>query len=104
AVVLPRYVDLTIKSKENAAKASLGGIRAAVSIRYGSNAAYGNASFSDSLYTSLFADSRVPVEPYSDSSSVQVVSSSPPATTGTGWRYASDTGQVWINNSNYSGY
>ncbi|MBI5078863.1 type II secretion system protein [Candidatus Saganbacteria bacterium] len=104
ATALPRFVDLSIKARENASKASLGGIRAAIAIKYTSNAVYGNATFPDSLYTSLFADNMIPPEPYSNSSSIQVVDSSPPSAAGVGWRYASGSGQVWINNSNYSTY
>ena len=104
ATALPRFVDLGARARENAARATLGGIRAAVAIKYASNAAYSNAVMPDSIYASLFADSLIPREPYADSTSVQVVATDPPTADGTGWRYASDTGNVWINDSDYSDY
>jgi len=103
ATALPRFIDLSAKAKESAAKGALGGIRAAVAIRYASNAAYGAAAFPATVTQDLFGDSRVPVEPYSNSSAI-TLSSDPPTTAGVGWRYDPATGMVWINHSDYSDY
>jgi MSHA pilin protein MshA len=103
ATALPRFVDLSAKAKESAAKGALGGIRAAVAIRYASNAAYGAAAFPPTISQDLFGDSRVPMEPYSNSSAI-TLSSDAPVAAGAGWRYDSDSGMVWINHSDYSDY
>lgn len=103
ATALPRFLDLSSKAKESAAKGALGGIRAAVAIRYASNAAYGNASFPADITTDLFSDSKIPNEPYSDVNTVTVEAGAPTGN-GTGWKYDSTTGQVWINDSDYSTY
>lgn len=104
ATALPRFVDLSAVARENAAKASLGGCRAAVAIKYASNAAYTSASFPPSLYPSMFGDDRIPVEPYSDSSAIAVVASGTPSGTTGGWLYGSDSGHVYINHTDYSDY
>ena len=102
ATALPRFVDLSIKAKENAAKGALGGVRAAIAIQYASNAAYGNASFPGTIAAGMFADSRIPKEPYVDSSAV-AAGTTVTGTTG-GWMYDSIGGQVWINHTAYSSY
>jgi MSHA pilin protein MshA len=104
ATALPRFIDLSGKAKEAAAKGALGGIRAAVAITYASNAAYGNAGFPSGITTALFADNIIPKEPYADTNAVEVVATTAPSGTTGGWRYASDTGQVWINHTTYSTY
>jgi prepilin-type N-terminal cleavage/methylation domain-containing protein len=105
ATALPRFVDLSAKARENASRGALGSIRAAVAIKYASNAAYSSTTlYPATIDQSFFFDSQVPLEPYSNSSSVSVVATGAPTAVGTGWRYASTTGQVWINDSNYSTY
>ncbi len=101
ATALPRFVDLSSKAKESAAKGALGGIRAALAISYASNAAYGTAGWPTALTSSMFADNQIPMEPYSNSNAVAAGSN--PSGTG-GWLYDSTTGRVWINNSQYSSY
>jgi len=103
ATALPRFVDLSSKAKESAAKGALGGIRAAVAITYASNAAYGTAAFPSSIEASMFADNLIPTEPYSGSNEV-TVGTGAPTTAGTGWKYDSADGRVWINNSAYTTY
>jgi MSHA pilin protein MshA len=104
ATALPRFVDLQSKARESAARGALGGIRAAIAIRYASNAAYNSSYlYPDSLYPDMFHDSRIPVEPYSNSSAVTVETGAPSAD-GSGWKYDSTTGVVWINDSDYSDY
>lgn len=104
ATALPRFLDLSAKAKESAARGSLDRIRAAIAIKYASNVACGSAGFPDNIYESLFADGIIPKEPYSNSNSVEVVAAGPPTKAKPGWRYASETGQVWINNPVYSDY
>ena len=100
---MPRFIDLSTKAQENATKGALGGIRAAIAIKYASEAANGNAAFPASIYESLFGDSKIPAEPYSNNSGV-TVTSGPPTADGTGWLYDSSTGQVWVNDSDYASY
>jgi prepilin-type N-terminal cleavage/methylation domain-containing protein len=102
ATALPRFVDLSAKAKESAAKGALGGIRAALAIAYASNAAYGTAGWPGSISIDLFADNNIPTEPFSDTNAV-AAGTDPSGTVG-GWLYDSGTGRVWINNSDYSSY
>ncbi|MFA4844508.1 MAG: type II secretion system protein [Candidatus Margulisiibacteriota bacterium] len=102
ATALPRFIDLSSKAKENAAKGTLGSIRAAVAIQYASNAAYGNASMPANITAALFHDGNLPVEPYSNVTTVNLGLT--PEAGGTGWMYDSVNGRVWINNSAYSSY
>jgi MSHA pilin protein MshA len=102
ATALPRFIDLSDKAKENAAKGTLGSIRAAVAITYASNAADGNAVMPTDLTASMFHDGQVPTEPYS--ASAAVVAGTTPEAAGVGWMYDSVQGRVWINHSVYSNY
>ncbi|MFA4906556.1 MAG: type II secretion system protein, partial [Candidatus Margulisiibacteriota bacterium] len=70
ATALPRFIDLSTKAKENAAKASLGGIRAAIAIKYASNAVLATAAWPTTIDESLFADGKIPGNPYSASSAL----------------------------------
>lgn len=103
ATALPRFVDLSAKAKENAAKGSLGSIRAAVAISYASNAAYGSAVAASTISSDMFHDGNIPTEPYSNSTSINLTSAAPSAA-GSGWAYDSVNGRVWINNSAYTSY
>jgi prepilin-type N-terminal cleavage/methylation domain-containing protein len=103
ATALPRFVDLSAKAKENAAKGTLGSIRAAVAITYSSNAVFGNASMPATITANMFHDGNIPNEPFSSSNSVTQGSAAPTAA-GSGWRYDSVNGRVWVNNSAYSTY
>jgi prepilin-type N-terminal cleavage/methylation domain-containing protein len=103
ATALPRFIDLSDKAKENAAKGTLGSIRAAVAIQYASNAANGNPGMPSTITTAMFHDSNIPNEPYSNSNSI-TQGSLAPATSGSGWLYDSVNGRVWVNNSAYSSY
>ncbi len=100
ATALPRFVDLSSKAKESAAKGALGGIRAALAIQYASNAAYNPGATNNwpsTLTAGMFADQQVPTEPYSNSAAV-AAGSGPTGTAG-GWMYDSSNGRVWINNT-----
>ena len=103
ATALPRFVDLTIKARESAARGSLGSIRAAVAIYYASNAAYGSAVPPSTIEAGMFHDNQIPMEPYSNSNMVTLMSGVP-AGAGSGWAYDSVNGRVWINHSAYTSY
>src|SRR3989338_5102479 len=79
ATALPRFVDLSNKAKESEAKGSLGAIRAAVAIKYAENVANnpGTGTFPSAVDASLFADSKVPTEPYSNTNEVTAGSGAP---------------------------
>ena len=104
ATALPRFIDLSTVARESASKGSLGSIRAAVAIAYASTAAYGGTGFPATLTAGMFADNQIPEEPLTASTQVTVVASGGPTGADSGWRYASDTGQVWINNTDYSDF
>jgi MSHA pilin protein MshA len=105
ATALPRFVDLSSKARENAAKGTLGSIRAAVAITYASNAAFGTASNPSTISAGMFHDGNIPNNPYSGTSAVAAVVSVADITTATGgWAYDSLNGRVWINHSAYTSY
>ena len=104
ATALPRFVDLSARARENAAKGVLGSIRAAVAITYASNAAYGSTNPTPtSIEATMFQDNQIPIEPYNDSNAVEIGTGTPSGTTG-GWYYDSANGRVYINDTNYSDY
>ena len=103
ATALPRFVNLSTIAQENAAKGTLGSIRAAVMIAYASNAAYGSQMPPSTIEADMFHDRLIPNEPYSASNAVILVTQVPSGT-GVGWAYSSSDGRVWINNSQYTGY
>lgn len=104
ASALPRFVDLQEKARENAARAIVGSVRAAVAIRYASNATYQSATLiPTTLEAAMFQDNQLPEEPYSQSRAVEVGTGTPTGTTG-GWYYDSSNGRSYINHTDYSGY
>jgi prepilin-type N-terminal cleavage/methylation domain-containing protein len=106
ATALPRFVDLSSKAKESAAKGAIGGIRAALSIQYASNAVNnpGMANpWPTTITGAMFADNNIPLEPFTQSRAV-AASAAAPSAAGSGWAYDSVGGTVWINNSAYTGY
>ena len=104
ATALPRFVDLSSKARENAAKGVLGSIRASVAIAYASNAAYGSATPTPTtIEAGMFQDGQVPALPYGDSNAVEIGTETPTGTTG-GWYYDSLNGRVYINHTDYSDY
>jgi MSHA pilin protein MshA len=107
ATALPRFVDLSSKARESAAKGSLGAIRAAIAIRYASNAAWGvtaNNSIPTSIEAAMFQDGQIPTEPYSNSSDVTVGSLATIGSSTAGWYYDSYNGRIHINDPSYSSY
>ncbi|MBN2058657.1 MAG: type II secretion system protein [Candidatus Saganbacteria bacterium] len=104
ATALPRFVDLSSRARENAAKGVLGSVRAAVAITYASNAAYGAANPTPAtIEAGMFQDNQVPEEPYTPSNAVEIGTGTPTGTTG-GWYYDSGNGRVYINHTAYSTY
>lgn len=104
ATALPRFVDLSSRARENAAKGVLGSIRAAVAITYASNAAYGSSNPTPTtIEATMFQDNQVPIEPYSDSNAITVGTGTPTGD-GSGWYYDSANGRVYINDTDYSSY
>jgi MSHA pilin protein MshA len=104
ATALPRFVDLSAKARENAAKGILGSIRASIAVRYASNAAYGVTNPTPtSIEAGMFQDDQIPVEPYSNSNAIELGTGTPSGTTG-GWYYDSANGRVYINHTDYSDY
>ena len=102
ATALPRFIDLSSKAKIAAAKGSIGTVRAAIAIKYAENAANGAATFPATIDASLFADGKVPSEPFGNSNAVALAVGPPAANVG-GWMYNAGTGQVWINNNTADG-
>lgn len=107
ATALPRFIDLSTKTRENTARGILGSVRAAIAIQYSSNAAYGVTPLIPStIEAALFQANQipdVPLEPYSNSNNVEVGTGTPTGTTG-GWYYDSANGRVYINHTDYSDY
>ncbi len=100
AMILPRFIDLSSQAKISAAKGALGAVRSAIAVAYASNAANGITPLVPvSIYPSMFQDSRIPVEPFSTSSSVTFVADATAITAGSGWAYDSTNGRAWINSS-----
>ena len=97
---LPKYVDLSNSAKISTAKGSLGTIRAAIAIKYAENAGRGGAhsAYPDTIDVGLFSNSKIPVEPFHNSSAVEI-GSGPPTTSVGGWLYDPTIGKVWINDS-----
>jgi len=104
ATALPRFVDLTTQARQAASKGALGAVRSAVAIEYANRAANSTTPYTPSDVTgSMFHDGEVPTEPITGGSSVEV-GSLEGVTGGSGWRYDSTSGRVWINHSLYTSY
>ena len=107
AMVLPRFIDLTSKARESAAKGSLGAVRAAIAITYASNAAYSAATLiPTTIEAAMFQENQIPDEVASSASgsdNVYVTGEAPVGVTDTGgWWYDSANGRAWINHSLYT--
>ena len=106
-IAIPKYADLTVVSKENALKGTLGTIRSAIAVKYAENALNDTSPlYPLSVSGNMFADGFVPVEPYYSLNSVTVIASSANIliTDGEddgGWIYNSSTGEVRVDNTLY---
>ena len=110
AMVLPRFIDLQSKAKESATRGGLGAIRAAIAVRYASNAAYNLTTGASGSYVpttievDMFQDSNIPMDAVNNVSAVTVGTGTPSAVTTGGWYYDSVNGRVWVNHSAYTSW
>jgi len=106
AVAIPRYIDLSSTAKINATKASLGTIRAAISMKYAQNAAGGSATYPTLVElnatgaTSLFVGGSTPVDAYMNVGTV--IAGGNPIVVGDftnvgGWVYNATSGEIRCN-------
>ena len=112
AMILPRFINLQGEARRSATKGALGGIRAAVAVRYASNAALGaTPGYPASIEASMFQDDEIPAEKVSVSTgnrdalvyngdNTAVVNQTGFGTGG--WYYNSSTGKVFVNDAGYS--
>ena len=106
AMVLPRFIDLQSQAKISATRGGLGALRAAVAVTYASRAAVNLTPYvPTTVDTSMFQDSQIPMDAFTNNSQVFVSDASPDATSSVGgWWYNSNTGRVWNNNSMYTNW
>ena len=104
AMVLPRFIDLQGEARKAASRGGLGAIRAAVAVTYASNAAIGDSTpVPATLTADMFQDSQIPTEPIHNSTVITYLTSAP-GEVGSGWRYDTANGRVWVNDSQYSAW
>lgn len=104
-VAVPKYFDYTAKAKESAAKASLGGVRAAIANFY-ANSIVNSGTAAYPTLTQLTTNGTVlndamPKNPYNDSASVSAATwaASPPVSGTAGWNYDAANGRFWANST-----
>ncbi len=100
-IAIPKYLDVTATAKDNALKAQLGNVRAALAVKYADNAlSTGTASYpSPNITGALFADGQIPKDPYFEVNTVTVDNDDPidTFTDNGGWVYNPATGEVRPN-------
>ena len=101
--VVPRFIELSNRATEGAARGALGTMRAAIAIQFAKNTAEGNPVFPSSIEADFFADGLIPKEPFSKSNKVMYATSAPTGE-GIGWRYDHASGRIWINHNKYLDY
>jgi prepilin-type N-terminal cleavage/methylation domain-containing protein len=101
--ILPRFIELSNRATEGAARGALGTMRAAIAIQYAKSAAKGNPVFPSSIEAEFFPDEVIPEEPFSKSNKVTYATAAPTGE-GIGWRYDNVNGRVWINHNKYLNY
>lgn len=95
AIAIPRFFDTTSRAKESLTKGNISAIRSAVSIYYAKNDGRWPTdliSFSDYINPLPIAKAIS----LGDTNKVTIVSGVP-TTTGTGWAYNPDNGDIWCN-------
>lgn len=102
-IIIPRFMELSHRATEGAARGALGTMRAAIAVQYAKNAAGGNPVFPASIEAGLFPEGEIPEEPFSKSSKITYATAAPTGE-GIGWRYDRQSGRIWINDSRYSNY
>lgn len=109
-IAIPKYIDVTTTAKDNALKAQLGNIRAALAVSYANTAlTTGTAAYpSPNITGTLFADGQIPKDPYSSVAVVITTASNPIVTANFtdvgGWVYNPASGEVRANVANKHAY
>ena len=103
ATVIPRYLNLVSEAKDAATKGALGGIRSAIAMQY-ANSAFNDpvASFPSDITSAIFADEKVPANPWvatENATKVSPVTADPTSSVANfGWLYNSSNGKAWAAN------
>lgn len=102
AIAIPKFIDLSTQAKQNATKASLGTIRAAVAMAYAQSAVSGGAAaYPNPILGTMFMANAIPADAYLNISTVISSANSPIAagdfTDVGGWVYNSTTGEIRAN-------
>lgn len=102
AIAIPKFIDLSAQAKQNATKASLGTLRAAVATAYAQSAAAGGAAaYPNPIVGTMFMADVVPSDSYFNVNTVISTANSPIAagdfTDVGGWVYNSTTGEIRAN-------
>ena len=90
AVAIPKFSDLTENAKVASTRGSLGAIRSAVAVEYARTAVGGiTPLFPDNIYSTMFADGKVPKNEVTQSTAVNLVDDTVAARTVSvsGWWY-----------------
>jgi MSHA pilin protein MshA len=97
AIAIPKYLDVTTKSKEKALKGALSSLRGAVDMSYAKTVLDGSPAY-PSLNAALFKEG-LPDDVYTPDSSVTYTVEDPIATfSGAGgWLYNDATGEIRVN-------
>lgn len=102
AIAIPKFVDLSAHAKQNATKASLGSLRAVISMSYAQSAITGLApSYPNPITATMFVANTIPGDSYFNIPTIITSSNSPIAagdfTDVGGWVYNSSTGEIRAN-------
>lgn len=100
-VAIPVYVNMSADARRSSARASLGGVRSAVSIQYAQSAlsSGGAATFPAAITGAIFADGVVPTNPVNNLNTVQAWDGVAAADNATGFQYNAASGRVRLNST-----
>ena len=100
-VAVPVYVNMSNDARESASKASLGGIRSAISIQYAQSAlaSGGVATYPAAVTGGMFADGVIPTNSVNNLNTVQAWNGAAAADNATGFQYNAATGQARLNST-----
>jgi len=100
-IAIPKYVDITATAKDNALKAQLGNIRAAIAVQYANTALTTGTAAYPTLTGTIFADGQIPKDPYLNANGVVTTTVAAIVTANVtnkgGWIYNATTGEVRAN-------